>query len=228
VVNSTSVSCIVVGILSPLTKKINQPIQKFLCFISEQKLRSIFALTFPEIKCKIGAMKDITKKQMADSIREFHLPRYDEIPDVGYYLEQTVTYINQCITPLGCAPITNSMISNYVKKDVFPGPQKKQYYAEQIAHLIVVSIVKNVLSLDNITKLFHMQKGVYTDQVAYDYFCSELENMLHYSFGLRNEVKEIGDTVSDIKTMLRGVIIAVSQLIYLNACFNALEAEQQD
>lgn len=173
-------------------------------------------------------MKEITKKQMADSIRDFRLPRYDELPDVGYYLEQTVTYINQCITPLGCTPITNSMISNYVKKNVFPGPQKKQYFAEQIAHLMVIAIVKNVLSLENISKLFRMQKGVYTDQVAYDYFCSELENMLLYSFGLLDKVKEVGETVSDIKTMLRGVIIAVSQMIYLNACFNAIESEEKE
>lgn len=165
---------------------------------------------------------------MADSIRDFRLPRYNELPDVGLYLEQTVKYINQCIAPLGCVPITNSMVSNYVKKNVIPGPIKKQYYAEQLAHLMVIAIVKSVLSLENICKLFHMQKEVYTNQVAYDYFCSELENMLFYSFGVREEVKQVGVTVSDLKRMLRGVIIAVSHMIHLNFCFNALEAENEN
>ena len=73
-------------------------------------------------------MDELIKKQIADSIRNFKLPKYNELPNVGLYLEQTVTYINQCITPLGCAPITSSMISNYVKKNVVPGPIKKQYY----------------------------------------------------------------------------------------------------
>lgn len=70
-------------------------------------------------------MRETTKKQMAESIRGFHLPRFDELPDVGYYLEQTVLYINQCIAPLGCAPITSSMISNYVKQNVISAPVKK-------------------------------------------------------------------------------------------------------
>lgn len=170
-------------------------------------------------------MNETTKKQISDSIRDFHLPRYHELPDVGLYLEQTVQYINQCIAPLGCAPITSSMISNYVKKEVFPGPAKKQYFAEQLAHLMTMSIMKNVLSLENIGKLFRMQKGVYTDQVAYDYFCAELENMLFFIFGLKNDVEEIGVTVSDEKMMLRGVIIAVSHMIHLNYCFHAIETD---
>lgn len=164
---------------------------------------------------------------MADSIRDFHLPRYHELSEVGFYLEQTVTYINQCLAPLGIGQITSSMVSNYVKKEVFPGPVKKQYFPEQLAHLMVIAIIKNVLPLENIAKLFRMQKGVYTDQVAYDYFCSELENMLFYSFGIHNTVEDIGITVSDEKMMLRGVIIAVSHMIHLNCCFNALEAEKQ-
>lgn len=172
-------------------------------------------------------MNELAKKQIADSIRDFHLPKYDELPNVGLYLEQTVTYINQCIAPLGCAPITSSMISNYVKKDVVPGPVKKQYYNEQIAHLMVIAITKNVLSLENIRKLFHMQKGVYTDQVAYDYFCSELENMLLHIFGVRDEVEQIGVTNTGLKTMLRGVIIAVSHMIHLSFCFNIIESERE-
>lgn len=172
-------------------------------------------------------MNEKTKKQMADAIRELHLPRFDELPNVGYYLEQTVTYINQCIEPLGCAPITSAMIGNYAKKNVVPGPVKKLYYNEQIAHLMVIAIVKNVLSLENICKLFCMQKGVYTDQIAYDYFCSELENMLFYTFGVRDSVEQVGVTNSDLKTMLRGVIIAVSQMIYLERCFDAIKTEKE-
>jgi len=171
-------------------------------------------------------MREITKKQMVDSIRDYHLPRFEELPDVGYYLEQTVIYINQCIMPLGCSPITGTMISNYVKNNVVPGPVKKLYYKEQIAHLIVIALTKNVLSLENICKLFCMQKGVYTDQIAYDYFCSELENMLFYTFGVHDTVEQVGVTNSDLKIMLRGVIIALSQIIYLGRCFSAIEDEE--
>ena len=33
-------------------------------------------------------MNQETKQRIAESFRGFHLPRYQEIPDVGLYLEQ--------------------------------------------------------------------------------------------------------------------------------------------
>jgi hypothetical protein len=171
-------------------------------------------------------MNDITKKRMADAIKDFHMPRYAEIPNVGFYLDQTVQYINQCLEPLRGQQVTASMISNYVKQGDYVKPVKKQYYAEQIMHLLVIMIMKNILSLENIHKLFHMQKGVYTDQVAYDYFCSELENILKYVFGARDVIEDVGTTVSDEKMMLRDAIISVSHMIYLNWCFEVIDAEQ--
>ena len=75
------------------------------------------------------------KRHLADSIREFHLPRYDQIPDVGLYLEQTTKYINGYLAPLGCMELTASMVSNYVKKGLIPAPVKKQYSAQHIAYL---------------------------------------------------------------------------------------------
>ena len=69
-------------------------------------------------------MKNEMKKELADSIKLFHLPRYAELSDVGLYLEQTTKYINQCLAPLGCVEITGSMISNYVKKGLVANPVK--------------------------------------------------------------------------------------------------------
>ena len=34
-----------------------------------------------------------TKQQIAESFKDFRLPRYQEIPTVGLYLEQTTKYI---------------------------------------------------------------------------------------------------------------------------------------
>lgn len=172
-------------------------------------------------------MNKHTKQKMEDSIRNFRLPRYAELPNNGLYLEQTVQYINQYMEPLGWPAITGSMISNYVKNGVILGPVKKQYSAEQIAHIMAIAIIKRVVSLENICQLFQMQREVYTVQVAYDYFCSELENMLYYSFGIRDNMEAIGNTQSDIKTMLRGTIIAVSYIIYLNTCFQAIQNEDE-
>lgn len=162
---------------------------------------------------------------MKNDIREFHMPRYQELPNVGLYLIQTVKYINSFLAPLGCMEITSSMISNYVKKGYIKGPVKKQYYAEQIAYLFFIAIVKNVLSMENIQKLFDMQKQTYDTKIAYDYFCQELENMLHHIFGLKDMVVDVGNDASGEKKMLRSTIIAVAHIIYLSNCFDEFGKE---
>ncbi len=159
---------------------------------------------------------------MDKNILDFHMPRYQELPDVGLYLEQTVKYINSFLTPLGCMEITSSMISNYVKKGYIAGPVKKQYYAEQIAYLFFIAIVKNVLAMENIQKLFEMQKRTYDTGIAYDYFCQELENMLFHLFGVKDTIKDVGNDITGEKKMLRSTIIAVAHIIYLSHCFEQL------
>ncbi|MBQ8538217.1 MAG: DUF1836 domain-containing protein [Ruminococcus sp.] len=161
----------------------------------------------------------------ADKISQFKLPRFSEIPDVGLYLEQTTKYINKYLEPIGFE-ITGSMIRNYVKKDLVKNPEHKQYFADQIGHLIAITVLKNVLSLENIAILFENQQKVYTDPVAYDYFCMELENMIFYQFGLKDCVDKIGNTSSKEKKMLRSAIIAVSHIIFLESCFSMLSLEK--
>lgn len=160
---------------------------------------------------------------MQEQIRDFRMPRYHEIPNVGLYLEQTAKYINSYLAPLGNMEITTSMISNYVKKGYISNPIKKQYYADQIAYLFFIAIAKNVLSMENIQKLFEMQKETQDAQIAYDYFCSELENMLQFIFGLKDRVDEIGGNAGIGKKMLRSTIISVAHIIYLSYKFKELK-----
>ena len=162
---------------------------------------------------------DNLKEMFAEKIADFSLPRYNELPNVGLYLDQVTKYINGLIVPIGFSEITSSMISNYVKKSVINPPVKKLYYPDQIAYLIFVSIGKTVLSMENITLLFSMQKHVYDARTAYDYFCCELENMLSYISGLKDSVDIIGTTSTDEKEMLRSAIIAISHVIFIKNCF---------
>ena len=163
-------------------------------------------------------MKDV----LADSIRGFRLPRYREIPDVGLYLEQTTKYINQVVEPLGFGLLTGSMIRNYVKQGLLTNPVNKQYSANQIAHLIAIAVLKQVIPLEHISNLFSFQERVYTDEVAYNYFCEEMENILYHRFGIKGKYDMIGVTDTVEKEMLRSGIIAVSNIVYLNACLKML------
>ena len=118
-------------------------------------------------------MNEHIQSKMADPIQNFRLPRYQEIPDVGLYLEQTAKYIDSYLRPLEDISITSSMISNYVKKKIISNPVKKQYGRDQIACLIFIAVAKSVLSLDNIHMMFEIQRQTYDNETAYNYFCME-------------------------------------------------------
>ena len=161
-------------------------------------------------------MKETTKEIIQNSINGFSLPRYNDIPNVGLYLEQVVKYISEYLEPLGSFSLTASMVSNYVKKDLIGNPVKKQYDREQIARLFFVAVAKNVLSIEDIRLLFEMQHETYEPRRAYDYFCNEFENMLQFVFGLKENLDTVGTDSNDTKTMLRNTIIAVAYKVYLD------------
>lgn len=161
-----------------------------------------------------------------------HIPRYgrnqcsadtigSEIPNVGLYLEQTVKYINQCIEPLHVS-ITDSMLSNYVKHGLVDRPVKKQYSADQIAHLLFIAIVKQTLTMQNIHDLFRLQEQTYAPEVAYDYFCSELENGIRHIFSGTQPTHP--DDMPHAKKILYSVITAISHVTYLNEYFEQLKS----
>lgn len=163
------------------------------------------------------------KSLVRESVRGFSLPRYCEIPDVGLYLEQTAKYIADLLAPLAGVTITPSMISNYVKRGLISSPVKKQYGREQIAYLIFIAVVKNVLSMDDIHLVVRIQQKSYPSEVAYNYFCMEFENILEYIFGYKNTPEMIGVENTDEKIMLRNTIITVAHKVYLDELFAAIQ-----
>lgn len=170
--------------------------------------------------------KEKSKEKIISSIKDFKLPKYNEIPDVGLFLEQTVKYISSYLEPLECISLTASMISNYVKKKIIDSPNKKQYSKEQIAYLIFIAVTKTVLPLEDIQLIINIQKSTYDLEVAYEYFCSEFENMLFYVFGIREEFEKIGNDDTDEKIMLRNTIITVAHKEYLEKYFAVIRDNQ--
>ena len=161
-------------------------------------------------------MKETTKEIIQNSINGFSLPRYNDIPNVGLYLEQVVKYISEYLEPLESFSLTSSMVSNYVKKGLVENPVKKQYNREQIARLFFIAVAKNVLTMEDIRLLFEMQHETYEAKRAYDYFCNEFENVLQFVFGLKGNLDTVGSDSNDTKTMLRNTIIAVAYKVYLD------------
>ena len=173
-------------------------------------------------------MKKEYRQSILDAIQEFNLPSYSEIPDVGFYLEQTVKYINQIFSSVPNMEITSSMVSNYVKKGIIDRPIKKCYSRNQICYLIFIVIGKNVLSMDNIQILFKQQKKTYPEEVAYEYFREELRNVLYYVCGLKETLDPVGVTHTETKTLLRNTIMSVCYKIYLELTIEAIKKERKE
>jgi hypothetical protein len=169
-------------------------------------------------------MNQNMKNEIIQSIKDFRLPVYKEIPDTGLYLEQVTQYISEFMKPLEDISITSSMISNYVKKKMIDNPVKKQYHREQIAYLIFVVIAKNVLSLEDIHLLFELQKKVYTSETGYNYFCTEFENILQFVFGAKDTIDEVGVDHTYEKLLLRNTIITTTHKIYLDKWFSRVRS----
>jgi hypothetical protein len=68
-------------------------------------------------------------KTWGESLLEFHLPRWEELPTLELYMDQVITLIDQYLSPVIQTEkhplLTSSMVNNYVKKGMIPAPEKK-------------------------------------------------------------------------------------------------------
>ncbi|MDO4500121.1 MAG: DUF1836 domain-containing protein [Erysipelotrichaceae bacterium] len=97
------------------------------------------------------------------------LPAYNEIPDVGLYLEQVSKYLNAYLDEE--FKLTPTMITNYVKLKIVPKAIKKAYSREQIALFFIVAISKSVLSMDQIRKILSLRENI---EALYNSFSAAL------------------------------------------------------
>lgn len=168
------------------------------------------------------AMTEQISRQLKDSVREFRLPRYSQIPTMGLYLEQASKYVCEYLEPLGDFSLTPSMISNYVKKGLIANPVKKLYSREQIAYLFFIAVAKSVLSLDALTNFIALQKRTYDLQRAYDYFCDEFENILSFTFEVTDLMEVKGEDNTTEKRLLFACIVSAVEKVYLEKYLEAL------
>ena len=165
-------------------------------------------------------MKPETKLRIAACAAGFALPRYNDLPSVGLYLDQTVQFVNGYFRSFCGVELTPSMVSNYVKKGVVDHPIRKKYTRDQIASLMYIAVSKTVLSIENIDTLFKMQREHCSAGTAYDIFCEELEACLAVVFSGKAALPE--GELNDERLLLRSTIFAAVNKIYLDCCFDAL------
>ena len=168
-------------------------------------------------------MNEEYRRRLAKYVVDFRLPRYRELPDIGLHLEQVTRYVARYVP----GPLTGSMVSNYVKQKLIPGPRKKSDSRDSIAYLIFLSYIKTVMPLEDIRLMMQVQKSSYQLQVAYDYFCDELENLLQYVCGLKEAPAVIGTTSSQEKELLRTALLSITYKIYLEQYMKLIRQEKK-
>ena len=98
----------------------------------------------------------------------YRLPAWEQIPDLGLYMEQVVLLLRQYLDYLPPElkqpePITAAAINNYVRTRLLPEPRKKRYYRVHIAYLIIICTLKQSLSIAMIQRM--MPTGLDESQV---------------------------------------------------------------
>ena len=133
---------------------------------------------------------DFKDSHYIKEILEFHLPRFNELPDIDLYMDQVLNIIENSLIIFSSENdeniITKSMINNYVKQNVIEKPFKKRYKKFHVAYLIIISILKKVLSISEISKIINNQD--YEVEEFYNMFCNGLEYSLKSTF--LNESKD--------------------------------------
>ena len=88
----------------------------------------------------------------------FSLPRYEQLPDIGLYMDQVIALTDRSLESLfgqDASVLTASMVNNYVKQRLLLPPVKKRYSRKHVACLIVICTLKQVLSIPEISVLLN-------------------------------------------------------------------------
>jgi Domain of unknown function (DUF1836). len=122
--------------------------------------------------------------EWSQTLIDFHLPRWDELPDLDLYMDQVIQLIDRYLSPVIQTEkhplLTASMVNNYVKKALIPAPEKKRYNRQHVAFLIAITLLKQVLTIPEIKTGILFQGRVNGIRAAYNLFCEEQEKAIVY------------------------------------------------
>ena len=133
-------------------------------------------------------------------MQKINLPNYENIPDVGLYLDQVTKYINSYLNEEYA--LTSNMITNYVKQKIVPKGYKKTYSRGHIAQFMLIANYKTVLSMEQIKIIFTYYLKKYSIEEFYNIFVnSSKEEKILEALYLNILSKE------DIDSMISSIVL---------------------
>lgn len=160
------------------------------------------------------------KKEIAN----FHIPRWEELPNLDLYLDQVVCFIDEFLsnyidTDNEKHVITKTMINNYVKHKVINPPLNKKYNKEHIASLFAISILKQLYSISDISKLINIALEKNSPQIVYNKFCDELENAINVIFSENKYNTNNNENLSFDIYSLRNLAFSFANKLYVEKVY---------
>ncbi|MEG2338444.1 MAG: DUF1836 domain-containing protein [Clostridium sp.] len=120
-------------------------------------------------------------KMWAEGIISHTLPRWHELPEIDYYMDQVIEYMEQKLSFFviddASKLISPSIVNNYVKQKLIPSPNKKRYSRNHIAMLLIICILKPTMAIGDIQSLINSQLEKDDLETVYNRFCSNQEDI---------------------------------------------------
>jgi DNA-binding transcriptional MerR regulator len=113
--------------------------------------------------------------EWAKEMRDYNAVEWERLPEIYLYMDQVLTYMDKQLHLFerdNISLLTSSMINNYVKDGVLPRPEQKKYSREHLALLTVICLLKQVLSIQDISTLIKSLLESASSSEMYDRFCS--------------------------------------------------------
>jgi len=161
-------------------------------------------------------MSNFQESIYVNEILEYKLPRYQEIPDIDLYMDQIVSLMHKYLDTLEGNKnekfITSNMINNYVKQKLLPKPIKKKYNRDHIVYLLIICLLKQIISIQEIQDFFSLKQNQAIGEI-YNYLCDILEHTLQITFTNTKETKI--KAIEDDNQLIHACALAFSNKIYI-------------
>ena len=156
-----------------------------------------------------------------NNISDFQIPRWEELPSIELYLDQVVNlledYLKNLISFKEDKFITKTMINNYVKHGILKPPVNKKYNRTHIARLIVICILKQVYSINDINSLIKLALETSSIEISYNKFCTFLEKSIVSIFKKTTYIDE--DEMTEQRYILKNVVQSFANKLYVEKNF---------
>ncbi len=150
-------------------------------------------------------------------MKNVNLPRWEELPTIGLYMDQTLEFINyhlEFLNEITGEKLTKTMVNNYVKVGIIEAPVNKRYTTHHLGYLIAVCILKQAFSIQEINKLIKFQISTSKSSKGYNSFCQKFEDALNSATSADEDLNVVKSSDENGR-ILRITVSVIANKLYI-------------